>query len=161
MIRCGVTVAADSSMAFLTMSGSLHRRGGCIRAGLLMCFLVIGRAMAEESAFQCIEQITMPVYGGLVWQAQVTGRATAQIVLTDGKPEIRVQSSDRVLAAWVTGALRAATFRTECRNRIVHLEFQYELRGKRREAPDNQVSVKYPGTILITASPPVLHPSID
>lgn len=121
-------------------------------------------ARAEEaSALGCINEMAVPVYGSIPWLAQISGTAMVIVRLDpSAKPlDIDVQSSHKALTDWVRGWLRKSTFLSGCAGKTVRLLFKYHLEGERRESPDNHVVVRFPGTFEITASPPVLHQTID
>jgi hypothetical protein len=130
----------------------------------LILFFVNGDLHAEEiSGFGCVDQMTLPVYAGLVWQAQITGTATARILLnSEGSAlHVKIDSPHKALTGWVAGTLSKASFLKECKGRTIELIFKYRLEGQKREAPDNQIVVKHPGTVEITAYPPILHPIVN
>lgn len=125
-----------------------------------------GRGQLNAQAgpgLECIEQMTLPVYAGLVWQAQVVGVATVRLVVSwDGSAsEVTIESPHKTLTAWVAGALRSARFRRECKGQAVVLTFKYSLQGEKRAAPDNQITVRHPGIVEIRAHPPVLRETVD
>jgi hypothetical protein len=117
----------------------------------------------QSSGLGCISEIALPVYGSLPWLAQITGTARVTIHLdTSGKPvHLDVHSPHKALTDWVKGMLTKSSFLGSCGGQTVHLVFKYRLDGERREAPDNHVVVKSPGTFEITASPPALHQIVN
>ena len=121
-------------------------------------------AAAQRSGLSCISNLSIPVYGGLLWQAQLTGTVSVTVVVTAGgaASEITVlQSPHEFFRLWLPLRLKTSVFLPECAGRNIELTFRYSLVGPRREAPDNQVVVKSPGIFEITASPPILHQTID
>jgi hypothetical protein len=107
--------------------------------------------------------MTLPVYAGLVWQAQLTGTATVRVVLNaEGKAlEIKVDSPHKALTGWVAGTLTRASFLKQCGGRTLELVFKYRLEGQKRNTPDNQIVVKHPGTVEVIAFPPILHQIVN
>ena len=118
---------------------------------------------ADRPGLWCISKSSLPVYAGLPWQAQLTGTATARIIVgSEGKPlEIKVAGTHGALTAWVKGWLNRTSFLPECKGQTIDLKFEYRLEGARREFPDNQIVIKFPGTFEITAHPPILRQNVD
>ena len=162
MIKSGATVAIRS-VYFQT---ALTKLASTCIAMCLIAHLFGGNGLlrAEEyPAAGCIKQLSLPLYGSLPWQAQLTGTVRANMVLgsTGVVKELRVEGPHAALTEWVRSHLRNATFLPVCGSQTIELTFSYHLEGARHELPDNQVVIKYPGTFEVTAFPPVLHMSVD
>jgi hypothetical protein len=132
---------------------------------LLLVVVCSGRPLHAEniSGFECVDRMMLPVYAGLVWKAQITGTATVRIgVSSEGTiSDVKVESPHVALTGWVSGTLKRALFRKECYGRTIVLTFKYTLEGREREAPDNQIVIRHPGTVEILAHPPILRQIID
>jgi hypothetical protein len=107
--------------------------------------------------------MTLPVYGSLPWIAQITGTASVTIRLDHSAKvqNLEVESPHKALTEWVEGWLTRSSFLDSCGGQTVQLTFKYLLEGERRNAPENRVVVKFPGTFEITASPPILHQIVN
>src|SRR5882762_4128383 len=137
-------------------------------AGVLLGIFVLGIAgsngllLAEEkqSGLACISDMALPVYAGILWQAQITGTARVRIALSPGgtPSEVRViESPHASFAIWLPGWFKKSSFLPQCAGKTIELTLKYRLEGLRRESPDNQVVIKFPDTFEITAHPPILH----
>ena len=118
----------------------------------------------ERSVLSCISNLPVPVYEGLLWQAQLTGIVAVRIVVgPDGAAsEVQVvQSPHEFFKTWLPTRLKKSMFLTECGGQTLELTFKFHLEGLRSEAPVNRVVVKSPGTFEITASPPILHETVN
>jgi hypothetical protein len=121
-------------------------------------------AEEEQSGLACISDMALPVYAGIFWQAQITGTGRVRIVLSShGMPlEVRVLDSPHAfLTTWLPLWFKKSSFLPQCGGKTVQLILKYRLEGPRRESPDNQVVIKFPGTFEITAYPPILHEQIN
>jgi hypothetical protein len=118
---------------------------------------------AEESATACLHDLVVPVYGGLPWQAQLTGVVVSKVtVAADGAPlDIQLNGSHQALNEWVKGALKRATFSKKCAGQTIQLTFRYQLEGEKQRAPTNKIRIKGPGVFEITSNPPLLKSILD
>lgn len=118
----------------------------------------------QRSALSCISNLSVPLYGGLLWQAQLTGIVSVKVVVGAGgaaKDVTVLESPHEFFRLWLPVRLKASAFLAECVGQTLQFTFKYSLVGPRRDAPDNQVVIKSSGVFEITASPPILHPTID
>jgi hypothetical protein len=167
MIRSGGTAVEQSAISLtnrIRIVSRLARRcwtGIVAIATLLICHPLLAE---QPSALACISNLPVPVYDGLLWQAQLTGTVVVRVVAgSDGAAsEVQmVQSPHEFFKIWLPTWLKESRFLTECVGQTLELTFKYRLEGLRREAPDNHVVIKSPGIFEITASPPILHQTID
>jgi hypothetical protein len=115
---------------------------------------------AQPSGIACIKEMTVPVYGGAIWQAQVTGTARVEISLNpNGSPANVTATTDPypVLGKWLESWFRKASFLPSCGAGPVVLKLIYKLDGAPKAAPDNRIVVRGPDTFEITANPPEPH----
>jgi hypothetical protein len=119
---------------------------------------------ANEPGLACVSEMALPVYAGIFWQAQITGTVRLRIVLSpDGTPSevLVLESPHAFLTTWLPRWFQKSSFLPRCGGKSIGLTIIYRLEGARRESPDNQVKIKFPGTFEITARPPILHQTID
>jgi hypothetical protein len=119
---------------------------------------------ADVPALGCIETVALPVYAGIFWQAQITGTVNVEIAIGHGGAPLDVQvleSPHALLTKWLPDWFKKSVFQSACGGQTIHITLIYRLEGERREAPENQVVIRYPGTFEITAHPPILHPTVD
>lgn len=121
----------------------------------------MGSVDAQPSGLSCIKEMTLPVYGGALWLANVKGAAKVQISLDSAgnASDVNVTAPYPSMAEWLKHWFRAATFVPECGDKPVVLNLIYKLEGPAQTSPDNHVIVKGPNTFEVTAHPslPVLH----
>ena len=163
MTRFGRTVEKQSRASLTNLIKPTFRRvllSWICMVGLSSAPICNSVIAAQRSALACINNLSLPVYDSLVWQAQITGTAVLQVkVASDGTAsEVQVlQVPHKVFKEWLQRVTKESTFLTECAGQTLELTFKYNLEGLRREAPDNRVVVRAPGIFEITASPPILH----
>lgn len=168
MTKYGVTAAQSFNRFRIirTKSVSRPRNPQCAVGVALLAVVVLSVSplLAEDaSSLSCIQQVEVPVYAGVLWQARISGTATVRATLDEhGRPsKIRVDSPHPSLTKWLTSWFNHAAFLPQCGGRTMTVELTYMLEGAKRESPDNRVILKYPGIIQIIAHPPILHPSVD
>jgi hypothetical protein len=139
---------------------SILSRIACL--SLLGC--ATGALVAQDrSDLACIQELAVPAYSSLIWQARITGTATVQISLSaTGSPtEVRVQSPHVALTNWLSLWFKKSSFLPVCGGKTLNLTLVYRLEGANQETPDNRIVIRYPATIDITAHPPIPHVIVD
>jgi len=172
MTRYGAIVAAQSAPSPTTRTslktlGVLSKMASLV-LGLFALGIVGSNALLladeEQPGLACISDMALPVYAGIFWQAQITGTAKVRIAMSPGgtPSEVRVlESPHAFLTTWLPDWFKKSSFLPQCGGKTIDLTIKYRLEGLRRESPDNQVVIKFPGTFEITAHPPILHQTID
>ncbi len=141
-------------------------------AGIVLGLLALSTASGngsllaeqEQPGLACISDMALPVYAGILWQAQVTGTVKVRIALSPGgtPSEVRViESPHPSFTIWLPGWFKKSSFLPQCGGKTIALTIKYRLEGLRSESPDNQIVIKFPDTFEITAHPPILHQTID
>jgi hypothetical protein len=112
----------------------------------------------DRNGLACIQEMSVPEYIGVLWQARIVGTANVEISLdANGVPaDVRVQSPHVSMTNWLAGWFKKSSFLPVCGRQTISLRFVYRLEGAKRDKPDNQIVIKYPGTFEITAHPPDL-----
>lgn len=118
---------------------------------------------ADRAALGCIQDVELPVYSSLIWQARITGTAVVKIALdTGGRPiDVHVDGPHVALTNWLTLWFKKSSFLSECDGQTITLTLRYRLEGPNHERPENRVVLKYPGTIEFVAYPPIPHSTVD
>lgn len=119
----------------------------------------IGTVAAQDfSDIGCIEEMSIPSYTGVLWQARIVGTAKIEIALDAGgaPAKVLVQSPHISMTNWLTSSFKRSSFLPICGGRTIHLTFVYKLEGDQQDKPDNRITIKHPGTFEITAHPPKL-----
>jgi hypothetical protein len=134
-----------------------------LAAALIVCASSSFSEAADRAALGCIQDVALPAYSGLIWQARITGTATVRIGLdAHGAPsEVDVESPHVAMTNWLRGWAKKSSFLPECGGQTIALTLKYRLEGSNHETPENRVVLKYPGTIEFIAYPPVPHVSVD
>ena len=130
---------------------------------VLALFAFASLSADEVPALGCINEMAVPVYAGVIWQARIVGTATVKLSLrADGSPsEVHVESPHVSLTNWLTWWFMKTSFLPRCGGQTIQLAIKYRLQGEKRESPENEVTVKFPNTFEITAHPPILHQTIN
>lgn len=109
----------------------------------------------EDGGLECLRDLEVPVYAGIMWRSGFIGTAKASFELAaDGTvAKVTVVSPFVALSQILEGQLRKATFLPGCSGRTMKLDFIYNLLGPPAESPDNTIRVQGPRTFIITAHP--------
>jgi hypothetical protein len=101
----------------------------------------------------------LPVYSGVIWQARIAGTATVHIDLNSAGAvaNIDVQSPHAALTNWLKLWFKKSSFLSECGGQTIQFTLRYRLDGAPHDKPENQIVLKFPDTIEITAYPPILR----
>jgi len=118
----------------------------------------------SQLGIECIADMQLPVYRGIVWHAGITGTVKATIILgSNAKPlSINVQAAHPGLSDFVKRSLMTATFVGRCADQAVGMTFAYKLVGGPDAEPGNEIRLRDPSTFEITAHPsiPITEPAL-
>src|SRR5438552_3272307 len=100
------------------------------------------------SRMECVTDMAVPVYRGVVWYASITGTAEATIILDSRghAASIDVKGSHPGLADLVKHSLATAGFDTRCGGEKIVIHFAYRLVGDASSEPINSVRWLSPDT---------------
>ena len=112
--------------------------------------------MPGFSALACIEELKIPPYQGIVWQAQLTGIAKVTLIVSEnGKAaDLSVSGVHKALALWIRSHIEGARFHSTCAGHQLEYTFSYRLEGERSLVPFSSVVLRAPGHFIITGRPP-------
>jgi len=105
----------------------------------------------------CIAEMRVPTYRGVIWYAGFVGTVNVKASLGSDAHAISVdvKGSNAALAGLVKSAFATAKFSATCAGASFTMNFVYRIAGDKSKEPDNEVVWREPDTFEITARPPV------
>ena len=119
-----------------------------------------------DSSLACVERLQVPTYPVIARAARIEGSVTASVFLSSEASVQRIQSrivstldkAKSLLAEPVENAIRAASFRPDCRNKTLTIIFNFSIVGQASDYPKQSVSFGYPNKFWITTEPHTPQP---
>jgi hypothetical protein len=129
---------------------------------------LIGEAAGQPTSkgangLECVAEMDIPVYGGVIWQARVTGQASAVVTIgKNGIPlTVEVGSPHEALTNWLKWWFSKSRFQPRCAGQSIELRLVYRQEGEANAEPRNQVKFRSPNTFEIIANPPLRFETVN
>jgi hypothetical protein len=115
-----------------------------LRIGLFLIATMIARS-AEQPGYVCFSRLDIPSYTSIARAARLAGNieVTVRLDETGSAQDIGVtgHAAPAILQTFTRGMLTGASYRKDCANSTMKVNFVFELRGPESECPNQEVIV--------------------
>lgn len=103
----------------------------------------------------CVEDLQIPLYDGLMWDARATGSLEVSIGIGPGSAGrvLKIRGGPPVIAEALKAAISEGNFSSYCAGSVLEMHLIYRLAGPPDSSPHNRVRVRSNATFEIVARP--------